>query len=270
MSDPGKTKGHAHTLILVRHGQSDFNKRNLCSGWADPSLTEVGVREAKEGGKAMKAAGIKFDVAYTSRLQRAVQTLFWIQEETGMHWVTVRRRWRLNERHYGALTGLCKYDLAQKFGEKQVKIWRRSFDVRPPAVDEKSEYYPANDERYKDVEKKLLPKCESLEDCIQRVLPVWHEEIAAELKEGKTVLVSAHGNALRGFLKHLAKISDEDIVEVNLPTGIPIVCELDKELNLIRRYFLADEAVVKKEIQAIVDQGKARPLSVGRLGEKSA
>ena len=250
--------GKTYTLVVVRHGESEWNKANLFTGWADPDLTVKGREEAKTGGVQLKAKGFQFDVAYTSVLKRAIKTLYIIQDEMNLHWIPVRRRWRLNERHYGGLQGLNKSETAQKHGEKQVKIWRHSFDVPPPDVDEKSQYYPVNDPKYKGVDPKVLPKAECLKDTIARVLPLWNEEIVPEIKKGTRVLIAAHGNSLRALIKYLDKISDSDIVGLNVPTGIPLVYELNENMQPIKKYYLADEAKLKAEMEKVANQGKAK------------
>lgn len=253
-----KAKDQNFTLVVVRHGQSQWNKDNLFTGWADPDLTEQGESEAIKGGRALKEKGYTFDIAYTSYLKRAVKTLYHVQNEMDLHWIPVRRRWRLNERHYGGLTGLNKKETAQKHGDQQVHTWRRSYDIPPPPIDEKSEHFPPNNPRYKNVDRKYLPKSECLKDTVERVMPLWNEEIAPEIKKGTRVLIAAHGNSLRALVKHLEKISDEDIPGVNIPTGIPLVYELDSNLGVIKKFYLADEDKLKAEMEAVANQGKSK------------
>lgn len=220
-------------LVLSRHGQSEWNLSNRFTGWVDVDLTEQGIKEATEAGKTLKAQGIEFDVAFTSYQKRAIKTLSLILENCDQLWLPTYKSWRLNERHYGALQGLNKAETAEKYGDEQVHIWRRSFDIAPPAIDKTSEYYPANDRRYKEIPDAEIPVGESLKDTIARVLPYWDERIAPELKQGKNVLISAHGNSLRALIKYLLQISDEKILELNLPTGTPLIFELDDGLNIV-------------------------------------
>lgn len=220
-------------LVLARHGQSEWNLANRFTGWVDVDLTEQGIKEATEAGKTLKAQGINFDVAFTSYQKRAIKTLGLILENCDQLWLPTYKSWRLNERHYGALQGLNKAETAKKYGEEQVHIWRRSFDIAPPAIDKDSEYYPANDRRYQEIPDAEIPVGESLKDTIARVLPYWDERIAPELKQGKNVLIAAHGNSLRALIKYLLQISDEKILELNLPTGTPLIFELDDGLNIV-------------------------------------
>lgn len=245
-------------LVLVRHGESEWNKENKFCGWYDADLSETGIHEAITAGKTLKEKGYGFDIAFTSVLKRAVKTLYHIQDQTDTHWIPVVRHWRLNERMYGALQGLNKSETAAKHGEDQVKIWRRSFNTPPPAVEEKSEHNPANDLKYKFVDKHLIPKCESLELTIQRVLPYWYDAIVPAILKGERVLIAAHGNSLRALVKYFDKVSDDDIVGLNIPTGIPLVYELDHELNPIKHYYLADEATVNAATAKVANQGKAK------------
>jgi 2,3-bisphosphoglycerate-dependent phosphoglycerate mutase len=215
-------------LVLIRHGESDWNKENRFTGWVDVGLSDKGLQEAKAAGQALKKAGFTFDVAFTSVLRRAITTLWNVQDEMDLLWIPVHKSWRLNERHYGALQGLNKAETAAKHSEEQVKIWRRSFDVPPPPLEQWDPKYPGNDRRYQPGE---MPKTESLKDTIARALPYWHERIAPELKAGKRVIIAAHGNTLRALIKHLDNISDKDIVELELPTGAPIYYELNDRLS---------------------------------------
>ena len=220
-------------LVLIRHGESQWNLENKFTGWKDVDLSPKGVEEAKAGGKALKEKGLVFDVAYTSYLKRAIKTLNYVLEELDELYIPVYKSWRLNERHYGALQGLNKAETAKKYGDDQVLIWRRSFDVAPPAIDKSSEYYPKSDRRYADLADSDIPLGESLKDTIARVLPYWHSDISKSLQEGKNVIVAAHGNSLRALIKYLLNISNEDILNLNLVTGKPMVFEIDKDLKVL-------------------------------------
>ena len=220
-------------LVLSRHGQSEWNLSNRFTGWVDVDLTAQGVEEAVAGGKLLKEKGILFDVAFTSYQKRAINTLHLLLEYCDQLWIPEYKSWRLNERHYGGLQGLNKAETAAKYGDEQVHIWRRSFDVPPPAVEKTSEYYPANERRYREVPADEMPVGESLKDTIARVLPYWDSNIAPELRQGKNVLISAHGNSLRALIKYLLNISDEKILELNLPTGTPLIFDLDDKLNIV-------------------------------------
>lgn len=220
-------------LVLIRHGESQWNLENRFTGWKDVDLSPKGVEEAHAAGKELKEQGFSFDVAYTSYLKRANKTLNIVLEEMDELYIPVNKSWRLNERHYGALTGLNKAETAKKYGDEQVHIWRRSFDIAPPLVDETSEYYPKKEKRYADLEEKDIPKGESLKDTIARVLPYWDSDISKSIKAGKNVIVAAHGNSLRALIKYLLNISDEDILNLNLPTGKPLIFELDDKLNVV-------------------------------------
>ena len=219
-----------YTLVLLRHGQSAWNLENRFTGWTDVGLTELGMQEARTGGKMLREKGFKFDIAYTSVLKRAIKTLWIVMEEMENEWIPVVRAWQLNERHYGALQGLNKAEMAVKFGEAQVKLWRRSYDVPPPAMEYTDERHPRFDPRYAGLDPKFLPPCESLKDTVARMLPYWHSTIVPTVKSGQRVLIAAHGNSLRALVKYLDNISEQDIVELNIPTGIPLVYELDAEL----------------------------------------
>ncbi len=245
-------------LVLIRHGESEWNKENRFCGWVDVDLSEKGRGEAIKGGKALKEGGYVFDLAFNSLLKRAQQTLSLVLKEIGQENLEIRKTWRLNERHYGALQGLNKSETAEKYGEDQVKIWRRSFDVPPPSLTPDSPMYPANDPVYADIPREDLPLAESLKDVIARFNPYWNKEIVPEIKAGKKVLIVAHGNSLRALVKDLEGISDADIVELNLPTGIPLVYELDENLKPIKKYFLGNEEDVKKAIEAVANQGKKK------------
>lgn len=220
-------------LVLIRHGESQWNLENRFTGWKDVDLSPKGVEEAKAAGKELKDSGFSFDIAYTSYLKRANKTLNIVLEEMDEMYIPVYKSWRLNERHYGALTGLNKAETAKKYGDEQVHIWRRSFDTAPPLVDETSEYYPKKEKRYADLEEKDIPKGESLKDTIARVLPYWDSDISKSIKEGKNVIVAAHGNSLRALIKYLLNISNEDILNLNLPTGKPLIFEIDKDLKVV-------------------------------------
>ena len=220
-------------LVLIRHGESQWNLENKFTGWKDVDLSPKGVEEAKAGGKALREKGLVFDVAYTSYLKRAIKTLNYVLEELDELYIPIYKSWRLNERHYGALQGLNKAETAKKYGDDQVLIWRRSFDVAPPAIDKSSEYYPKWDRRYADLTDEEAPLGESLKDTIARVLPYWHSDISKSLKEGKNVIVAAHGNSLRALIKYLLNISDEDILKLNLTTGKPLIFEIDENLNVV-------------------------------------
>jgi len=247
-----------HILILVRHGQSTWNLENRFTGWTDVDLTEQGRQEAHTGGKFLHDKNFSFDIAYTSVLKRAIRTLNIIQEEMGLEWTPVVRAWQLNERHYGALQGLNKAETAAKYGEDQVKIWRRSYVVPPPALELNDERHPRYDHRYADLTPAQLPATESLKITLERVLPYWETTLAPMIKSGKRVLISAHGNSIRAMIKYLDNISDMEIPELNIPTGIPLVYELDTDLKPVRHYFLADEETVRKATAAVVAQGIAK------------
>jgi 2,3-bisphosphoglycerate-dependent phosphoglycerate mutase len=245
-------------LVLLRHGESTWNKENRFTGWTDVALSEKGVQEAKTAALLLKQNGFVFDVAYTSLLKRAIKTLWIVLEDMELMWIPVNLSWRLNERHYGALQGLNKSETAAKFGEQQVLLWRRSYDMRPPALDKSDSRYPGNDPRYRGLPEKNLPLTECLKDTVTRFLPYWNETIAPAVKSGQNVILSAHGNSLRALVKHLDHISDQQIVELNIPTGIPLVYELDNNMTPLKHYYLGDEETVSQAVQAIANQGKAR------------
>lgn len=247
-----------YKLVLIRHGESIWNKENRFTGWIDVDLSEKGVIEARDAGELLKKEGFVFDAAYTSVLKRAIRTLWIILDEMDLMWIPVVQTWRLNERHYGALQGLDKSETAKKFGEEQVKIWRRSYEIRPPALEEFDERWPGRDPRYKNLTPRELPRAECLKDTVERFLPCWHEMISKDIKAGKHILISAHGNSLRALVKYLDKISDKDIVELNIPTGIPLIYELDKNLNPLKHYYLGDPLEVEKAMKAVAEQGKAK------------
>lgn len=244
-------------LVLLRHGESLWNKENRFTGWTDVDLSDKGKEEAFQAGKLLREEGFIFDLAFTSVLKRAIKTLWIALEEMDLMWIPVHNSWRLNERHYGALQGLNKAETAEKHGMDQVKIWRRSFDIRPPALTEDDPRYPGKDPRYAGLRPDQVPKTEALKDTIERFLPYWHETIAPTVKEGVRVIITAHGNSLRALVKYLDNISDADIVELNIPTGVPLVYELeDKDLKPIRSYYLGDPEAVAKSAAAVADQLK--------------
>ena len=247
-----------HKLVLLRHGESDWNKENRFTGWTDVDLSEKGRQEAHEAGIALKAEGYTFDVAYTSVLKRAIRTLWMTLDGLDLMWISVHRSWRLNERHYGALQGLNKSETAAKFGEDQVKIWRRSYDVPPPALTPDDERYPGHDPRYQRLTAQELPLTECLKDTVNRFLPYWHSTIAPAVRDGKRVLIAAHGNSLRALVKYLDDIPEPDIVELNIPTGMPLVYELDDNLQPLNRYYLGDPEKVKAAMEAVAAQGKKK------------
>ncbi len=244
-----------HKLVLLRHGESGWNRENRFTGWTDIDLSAQGVEEARAAGRLLKAGGYAFDLAHTSLLKRAIRTLNLALEELDQLWLPVLKDWRLNERHYGALQGLNKAETAAKFGEAQVLAWRRSYDTPPPALDPGDERYEARDPRYRGV---AVPRTECLKDTVARVIPYWNEVIAPAIRAGKRVLVAAHGNSLRALVKHLDAISDSDIVALNVPTGVPLVYELDDSLRPLGHYYLGDPAEVAKRTAAVSAQGKAK------------
>ncbi len=245
-------------LVLVRHGESEWNKLNLFTGWHDVDLSEKGHEEAKQGGRILKEEGYDFDVAYTSYLKRAIHTLNHILDEMDRNWIPVNKAWQLNERHYGALQGLNKSETAEKYGEEQVKIWRRSFDVKPPALELDSPEAPCNQEMFRDVDPANLPLHESLETTIERAVPYFNEVIKKDMAAGKRVIIAAHGNSLRALVKYFDNISDEDIIGVNIPTGVPLVYEFDDNFNAINHYYLGDQEALKAKMEAVANQGKAK------------
>jgi 2,3-bisphosphoglycerate-dependent phosphoglycerate mutase len=245
-------------LVLVRHGESAWNKENRFTGWTDVELSEKGREEALDAGEVLREGGYTFDVAYTSVLKRAIHTLWTILDELDLAWIPVHRSWRLNERHYGALQGLDKAETAAKFGEDQVKIWRRSYDIRPPELTPDDERFPGRDRRYSSLSKAELPLTECLKDTVARFLPAWHEAIAPAIQRGERVLIAAHGNSLRALVKYLDNVSESDIVEMNIPTGMPLVYELDDNLKPLNRYYLGDPEKVKAAMDAVAAQGKKK------------
>lgn len=245
-----------HKLILLRHGQSQWNLENRFTGWKDVDLTEQGREEAKAAGKLLKSEGFEFDLVYTSVLTRAIRTMQLAMSELGQLWVPVVRDWRLNERHYGGLEGLNKSETAEKHGEEQVKIWRRSYSVPPPALDANDPRHPKFDRRYKNLDPKDLPLTESLKETVERMVPYWLNTIAPQVSAGKNVIIVAHGNSLRALVKHLDNMSEAEILELNIPTGIPLLYELDANLKPIRSGYLGDAEAAKKAAEAVANQGK--------------
>jgi 2,3-bisphosphoglycerate-dependent phosphoglycerate mutase len=245
-----------HKLVLVRHGQSQWNQENRFTGWVDVPLSPLGMEEAKQAAVMIRDAGLDFDVAYTSVLMRAIKTLFIVLEELDRLWLPVHKSWRANERMYGALSGLNKSETAALHGEDQVKIWRRSYDVPPPPLDETHEHYPGKDRRYQGLTPNEIPRTECLKDTVARFLPLWNNEIAPRIKKGERVIIAAHGNSLRALVKHLDNIPDDQIVELNIPTGIPLVYELDAALKPIKpRYYLGDPEAAARAAAAVASQG---------------
>lgn len=247
-----------HKLVLVRHGESIWNKENRFTGWTDVDLSEKGIQEAREGGDYLRQQGLVFDVAYTSVLKRAIKTLNIVLEELDQLWIPVLKDWRLNERHYGALQGLNKSETAAKYGEDQVKIWRRSYDVPPPVLDPSDERFPGHDPRYRGLSATELPLTECLKDTVARFLPLWHGTIAPAITSGQRVLIAAHGNSLRALVKYLDNVSEQAIVELNIPTGIPLVYELDDNLKPLKSYYVGDPEKVKAAMEAVAAQGKKK------------
>jgi 2,3-bisphosphoglycerate-dependent phosphoglycerate mutase len=246
-----------HKLVLIRHGESDWNRENRFTGWTDVDLSETGRAEARKAGQLLEADRFRFDVAFTSVLKRAVRTLWIVLDEMDLMWLPVRHFWRLNERHYGALQGLNKAETAARFGEAQVKLWRRSYDTPPPALEKTDPRYPGHDPRYAGLAPEEVPLTESLKDTVARFLPFWHDTLAPTLHSGQRVLVAAHGNSIRAMVKYLDGISDQEIVGVNIPTGIPLVYELDAGLRPVRHYYLGDPAEVARAMQQVADQARA-------------
>ena len=245
-------------LVLVRHGESEWNKLNLFTGWTDVDLSEKGHEEAKEGGRLLKAEGYDFDICYTSYLKRAIHTLNHILDEMDRNWLPVYKTWKLNERHYGALQGLNKSETAEKYGEDQVKLWRRSYDVKPPALEPDDERAPQNQDVYRNEDPALMPLNESLETTVERVVPYYNEVILPAMKEGKRVIIAAHGNSLRALVKYLDNMSDEDIIALNIPTGVPLVYEFDENFNVKGHYYLGDQEALKAAMEAVANQGKKK------------
>jgi len=248
-----------YKIVLIRHGESVWNKENRFTGWTDVDLSEKGMQEAKKAGSVLKKEGYVFDLAYTSVLKRAIKTLYTVQEEMDQLWIPVIKNWRLNERHYGALQGLDKSETAAKHGEDQVKIWRRAYDIAPPKLEPGDPRSPANDPRYADLKPNEKPLTECLKDTVARVMPYWNKEIAPAIKKGKKIIIAAHGNSLRALVKYLSNIPDADIVNLNIPTAMPLVYELGNNLKPVKDYYyLGDPEEVKKAMEAVANQGKAK------------
>lgn len=247
-----------YKLVLLRHGESVWNQENRFTGWTDVGLTAQGLAEAKAAGQLMREAGFNFDVAYTSVLKRAIKTLWTALEEMDRMWIPIHHSWRLNERHYGALQGLNKAETAAEFGDAQVKVWRRSYDTPPPALNDDDPRLELANPRYSDLAPDEFPHTECLKDTVARFLPLWHDTIAPMVKTGKSVIIAAHGNSLRALIKYLDNVSDEKIVELNVPTGQPLVYELDADLKPIKSYYLGNEDAIKKAMEAVANQGKSK------------
>ncbi len=245
-------------LVLVRHGESEWNKLNLFTGWTDVDLTEKGIAEAKEGGRLLKEAGFDFDVCHTSYLKRAIHTLNYVLEQLDREWLPVHKTWRLNERHYGALQGLNKADTAVKYGEEQVKIWRRSFSTMPPALEENDERNPRNQVQYRAENTAELPLTESLKETIERAMPYFENVIKPEMQEGKRVLIAAHGNSIRALVKYFENLSEAEIMEVNIPTGVPLVYEFDEDFKVVDKHYLGNQEELQAKMQSVANQGKAK------------
>ncbi len=249
-----------YKVVLLRHGESTWNKENRFTGWTDVDLSDKGREEAKAAGQVLKSEGYVFDVAYTSVLKRAIRTLGYTLDALDLMWIPVHRSWRLNERHYGALQGLNKSETAAKYGEAQVKIWRRSYDIPPPPLEKNDSRFPGNDPqgRYRDLAPNELPQTECLKDTVARFLPAWQNEIAPAVKAGKRVVIAAHGNSLRALVKYLDNVPESEIVELNIPTAVPLVYELDANLKPIKHYYLGDQAAIAAAMNAVANQGKAK------------
>ncbi len=245
-------------IVLLRHGESAWNRENRFTGWTDVDLSEKGVEEAKAAGKLLKKEGFAFDIAFTSVLKRAIRTLWIVLNEMDLMWIPVYNSWRLNERHYGALQGLNKEETAARYGDEQVLTWRRSYDIRPPELKQSDPEYPGRDPIYKDLPKKDIPLTECLKDTVARFLPYWKETIVPIVRSGKRIIIAAHGNSLRALVKHLDNISDKDIVNLNIPTGIPLIYELDDDLKPLKHYYLGDPEEVRKAMERVANQGKSK------------
>jgi 2,3-bisphosphoglycerate-dependent phosphoglycerate mutase len=245
-------------LVLLRHGQSTWNNENRFTGWTDVDLSEKGIEEAHSAAKALMDKGFTFDIAFTSVLRRAIRTLWIVMEDMDLMWIPVVRHWRLNERMYGSLQGLNKSETAAKHGEEQVLIWRRAYDIPPPPLEKSDERYPGNDPKYSGLSDDELPLTECLKDTVERFMPYWRDEIEPVVRSGKKVLIAAHGNSLRALVKHLDNVPDEEIIKLDIPTGIPLVYELDEDLKPIKHYYLADEAELQAAIDKVKKQGKAK------------
>ena len=247
-----------YKLVLLRHGESQWNMENRFTGWADVDLTEKGRGEAKAAGELLKAEGFKFDKAFTSFQKRAIRTLWITLDGMDLMWIPVERSWKLNERFYGGLTGMNKAETAKKYGDDQVLVWRRSYDIPPPELDKSSEYYPGNDPRYQGLSDEELPTTECLKDTVARVVPYYESAIAPEIKAGKNLVIAAHGNSLRALVKYLDDMSEEEILKLNIPTGVPLVYELDEDLKPIKSYYLGDQEALAAKMNAVANQGKAK------------
>lgn len=247
-----------YTLVVVRHGESEWNKENRFTGWKDVDLSAKGISEAQKAGKILKTMGYDFNYAYTSRLTRAIKTLNYILDEMKLNWIPVSKEWRLNERHYGGLQGLSKTETAEKHGEDQVKIWRRSFDIPPPLMEKTNLDHPSKDPRYLDVDPNELPSGESLKDTVRRFLPLWNQKISSDIKTGKKILIAAHGNSIRALVMHLEGMSPADIMEINIPTGIPLVYQLDENLKVLTKEYLGNQEDVMAAMAHVSSQGKAK------------
>ena len=247
-----------YKIVLIRHGESTWNKENIFTGWTDVDLSPKGLEQAHAAGKLLKKEGYEFDAAYTSYLKRAIRTLWTVLDELDLMWIPEHKTWRLNERHYGSLQGLNKSEMAEEYGEAQVKLWRRSYDIQPPALDEEDGRHAKHAPHYYDVPSYALPHTESLKDTYTRLLPYWTDQIGPDIMSGKKVLLVAHGNTLRALVQHLERISGEEVLELNIPVGEPLVYELDKNLKATKHYYLNDPAVIAAEIEAVKAQGKAK------------
>ena len=244
-------------IVLLRHGESIWNLENRFTGWTDVDLTMTGIEQAREAGRVLNENQYVFDAAYTSVLKRAVRTLWLTMENMNLMWIPVYRSWRLNERHYGALQGLNKSETAARYGEKQVLEWRRSYHTRPPELDSSDERHPKFDPIYRNLDQRVLPSCECLKDTVDRFLPYWHDHLAPDILAGKKIIIVAHGNSLRALVKYLENMSEDEILKLNIPTGIPLVYELDENLNFTDKYYLGDKEKIERAIQGVADQGKA-------------
>ena len=247
-----------YKLVLIRHGESTWNKENRFTGWTDVDLSEKGMQEAAEAGRLLKAEGFVFDIAFTSVLKRSIRTLWFVQDQMDLLWIPVEKTWRLNERHYGGLQGLNKSEMAAKFGDEQVHIWRRSYDVPPPKLEISDERYPGKDPRYQSLSSAELPLTEDLKSTVARVMPYWEKNIVPAIKSGKKVVIAAHGNSLRALVKHLDGVSNQDIVSLNIPTGTPLVYELDENLKPLSSRYLGDQERIKAAMASVANQGKAK------------
>ncbi len=247
-----------YKLVLIRHGESTWNQENRFTGWTDVELSDKGRSEAKAAGELLRKEGFVFDIAYASVLKRALNTLWAVLQELDLVWIPIQKDWRLNERHYGALQGLNKAETAAKYGDDQVLVWRRSYDIPPPPLEKSDERYPGHDPRYAGLSEADLPLTECLKDTVARFLPLWHEQIAPMVKSGKRVIIAAHGNSLRALVKYLDNVSEEEIIGLNIPTGVPLVYELDADLKPIRHYYLGDQAAIAAAMDAVAKQGKAK------------